>query len=221
MSYPGTFIVFEGIDGTGKTTHAKKLAERLRAEGVDVVEVHDPGGTALGDRLREILLHGGEDLPICRKSELLLYLAARAQLTEDVIVPALERGAVVIADRFHLSTLVYQGVGRNLEVFKVADLSEFASNLWPDATLLLSIPAAVSAKRLVDSGKAADRLESDMGKKWSALANAYEDFSYRFRIGTSPVIRVETFGSPEEVGQKIYSLITDKIGRKIFPWRGK
>ncbi len=133
------FVSFEGPDGVGKTTQAALLVERLRASGARVVTCREPGGTPLGERVRGLLLDG--DVDICPRAEALLFQAARAQLVERVIRPALEVGAVVVCDRFFDSSIAYQGGGRRLGVDAVAALSRFATGgLVPDRTLLLSGP---------------------------------------------------------------------------------
>src|SRR5580704_7086233 len=116
-SRPGFFIAMEGIDGCGKSTQYIRLCEHLRAEGHEVVAVREPGGTKRGEAIRSLLLEMREgDGEMAPRAELMLFLAARAQLLQEVIRPALERGAVVVADRFCLSTMAYQGVGRGLGI---------------------------------------------------------------------------------------------------------
>src|SRR5215469_6048769 len=131
------FVTFEGIDGSGKSTQAELLAERLRAEGRDVVALREPGGTPLGERIRELLLDGPE---MSGWAEAALFAAARAELVERVIRPALERGAVVVCDRYLDSSLVYQGVARSLGIEAVYELNAAATGgLLPDLTFVLLI----------------------------------------------------------------------------------
>src|SRR5262249_44114853 len=112
-AHPGFFLVLDGPDGGGKTTQAARLADWLRGHGLDVVTCRDPGGTALGNRLRGIVLDPGS-LPIALRAEMLLYMAARAQLADEVIAPALAAGRTVVSDRYLLANVVYQGAGGGL-----------------------------------------------------------------------------------------------------------
>ncbi|MBI4493896.1 MAG: dTMP kinase [Chloroflexi bacterium] len=140
------FITFEGPEGAGKTTHAALLAQRLRAAGRSCVQVREPGGTPLGDRIRVLLLQG--DLAIGTRGEALLYCAARAQVIDEAICPALERGEIVVADRYADSTLAYQGYGRGLDLASLAQVLAFATRgLAPDLTVLLDLPVAEGLER--------------------------------------------------------------------------
>jgi dTMP kinase len=151
------FFSFDGVDGTGKSTQIRLLAEALRQRGHDVVTCRDPGGTALGERLRDILLNH-HATPIHRRSEMLLFMASRAQLVEEVIRPALEAGKVVISDRYLLATVVYQAHAGGLspdEVWRVGDVT--VASVMPRLTFLLDMPAARAASR---QQRAPDRMES-------------------------------------------------------------
>src|SRR5260221_1635002 len=140
------FVSFEGLDGSGKTTQLRMLAERLTAEGDTVVETREPGGTELGEAIRDLVLHGGNVAPW---AEAALYAASRAQHVEDVIRPALERGAIVLCDRYLDSSVAYQGVARGLGLERVLDLNLAAvGGLLPDLTLLLQVDATVADARM-------------------------------------------------------------------------
>ena len=160
----GLFITFEGGDGGGKSTQAELLAGWLAERGLEVVRTREPGGTALGARLRELLLHGDERgvAEIVPRAEALLYAADRAQHIAEVVRPALARGAAVVQDRYIDSSLAYQGAGRPLDAAEVRGLSEWAAEgLWPQLTVLLDVSPELAAERRAVAGQRADRLESE------------------------------------------------------------
>jgi dTMP kinase len=186
------FISFEGLDGCGKTTQAAMLADALELEGREVVRVREPGGTPTGERIRELLLDPAAK--IGPAAEALLYAAARAQLVEDVIAPALARGSVVIADRFIDSSLAYQGVGRGLGLERILAVNQLATGgLMPDATLLLRLGAEEAARR---RGTAPDRIEAEHAgfhaDVAAGFAAAAERFPQRIRV-------VDASGPPRAV----------------------
>ena len=140
------FVTFEGIDGSGKTTQARLLAERLEREGVDVVLTREPGGTPLGEAVRDLVLHGEHVAPW---AEVALYAAARAQHVDQVIRPALERGATVVCDRYVDSSAAYQGGARRLGVDTVLELNlTVVGGLMPDRTVLVEISPETAAARV-------------------------------------------------------------------------
>ena len=142
----GCFITFEGTEGCGKSTHIKKLARRLEAEGHTVRTLREPGGTESGESIRQLLKHGPEELTA--EAELLLMNASRTQLVREVIRPAIAAGEIVLCDRFYDSTTVYQGTGRGLNAAQVQRVIEFAAGeTRPDLTLLLKIPLKISEER--------------------------------------------------------------------------
>jgi dTMP kinase len=147
MPKQGIFITFEGIDGCGKTTQLRLLADHLRTAGRNVVQTVEPGGTEIGKQIRKILLDPNtRDLH--PRAELLLYFASRAQNVEQVIRPALRQGSVVLCDRFTDSTLAYQGCGRGLDTHIILDLDKIAcQNIQPDLTILIDIDLATSMER--------------------------------------------------------------------------
>ena len=168
------FISFEGLDGCGKTTQAAMLADALEAEGQRIVRVREPGGTPAGERIRSLLLDPGAE--IAPVAEALLYAAARAQLVDAVIRPALDDGVHVVADRFIDSSLAYQGVARGLGVGPVLDVNRFATGgLRPDRTLLLRIDPAVGRERI--GGRDPDRLEREPAEFFEAVAGAYDELA--------------------------------------------
>ncbi len=142
------FFSIEGGDGTGKSTQVQLLSQWLQAVGQEVVACRDPGSTRLGEAVRQIVLHG-HDLEIGRCSEMLLYMAARAQLTEEVIRPALASGKIVISDRYLLSNVVYQGYGGGLDIASLWQVGLVATaGLLPDLTIVLDLPTEKAASRL-------------------------------------------------------------------------
>ena len=167
-------ISIEGGEGVGKTTQAKLLEEKIRAQGRDVMLIREPGGTPLGEHVRDLVKGGiGQSY----RSELLLFEAARAELVDTVVRPALERGAVVISDRFADSSLAYQGHGRAIPLKEVKRLNEFATGgLTPDATILLNAPPSVGAARAAER----DRHVSNAQTKFE---DEPEDFQERVSDG--------------------------------------
>lgn len=169
------FVTFEGVDGSGKSTQARLLAERLAAEGRDVLAIREPGGTALGERIRELLLGSGQ---VADWAEAALFAAARAQLVAEVIRPALERGAAVVCDRYLDSSLAYQGIARGLGLERVLELNLTAvDGLLPDRTFLLLLdPAAAAARR----GASTDRIERAGEAFLARVDTGYRELAARF-----------------------------------------
>ena len=160
MSRPGLFVVLEGPDGAGKSTLAAALADRMRQGGLDPVVVREPGGTHAAEIARRALLDPAH--PIGPVSELYFYLAARADLVQSVVQPALLQGRLVLSDRFALTTEAYQMAGRGLPPEVVIPANRLAAhNLVPDLTLILDLPPEVALARQVASGKSLDRLEQE------------------------------------------------------------
>jgi dTMP kinase len=189
------FITFEGIDGSGKSTQARMLTNALLADGRDVLLTREPGGTELGEQIRELILNCGHVMPW---AEAALFAAARAQLVEVVISPALARGADVVCDRYIDSSLAYQGIARGLGVERVLELNLHAvGGLLPDRTYLLEIDPAESARRL---GKPRDRIEREEGDFRGRVAEAYRELAaaYPERITT-----IDGTRPPEEIGREI------------------
>jgi dTMP kinase len=152
------FFSFDGIDGTGKSTQVRLLDEALRGRGYDVVLCRDPGSTALGERIREVLLTNDPATPIGRRSEMFLYMAARAQLVEEVILPALESGKIVIADRFLLANVVYQGHAGGLNPAEIWQVGRVATQgRLPDCVFLLDMAPEGASQRM---DRPLDRMES-------------------------------------------------------------
>jgi dTMP kinase len=172
MPAQGLFIVVEGPEGSGKSTLVRSLAARMSAAGQDPVVVREPGGTSVAESVRRALLEA--DHPVAPVAELFLFLAARADLTSQVLRPALGDGRVVLADRFTLSTEVYQVVGRGLDRGLVAAGNAAATGgLQPDVTLVLDLPPGVGRERQEAAGKALDRLDRESGEFHDRICRAY------------------------------------------------
>jgi dTMP kinase len=195
------FITFEGVDGSGKSTQARLLAEQLRTEGRDVVETREPGGTELGERVRDLILGEGTVSPW---AEAALFTAARAQLVDEVIRPALASGAEVVCDRYLDSSLAYQGLARGLGVERVLELNLAATgHLLPDRTFLILVPLEQAAAR---RGSEADRIESE-GEEFVALVDrAYRELAGIF---AQRIVTIDGTQPPKEVAKLIRAQLRD------------
>ena len=190
------FVTFEGLDGAGKSTQVELLREYLESAGREVVATREPGGTPLGERVRSLLLDTSDDLSPW--AETALFAAARAELVERVIRPALERGADVVCDRFVDSSLAYQGIARGLGVDPVLELNLHATGgLLPDRTFLLLADPDASSRRLRGD---LDRIEREGGDFRARVDLAYRELAQRF---PRRIVVVEETGGPEEIGERI------------------
>lgn len=205
----GLFIVFEGVEGAGKTTHLRRLSRRLDELGVAHVVVREPGGTPAGERIRDIILDPGSDL--FAETELLLLLAARAEFVRRVVQPALERGELVLGDRYELSTLAYQGAARGIGVERVREINAFATaGLKPDGTVLLRIDPESGRGRKTD---AADRMERESAAFHATVAEAYDALA-----ATEPeVITIDSGGTPEAVHRRIWEELSGRWPGRFPP----
>jgi len=207
----GTFITLEGPDGAGKSTQARLLAERIRATGREVVETREPGGTALGERLRDVLMHapdGSHDA----LSDALLFNAARARQVSEVIRPALDRDAVVVCDRFSDSTLAYQGFGGGVPQAQLRSLKVIAiGDITPDRTVLVDLPISSGLERR-QQGSTADLTRFETDEKEHG-----ETFHERVRSGYLALAKeepqrwrvVDGSTSPEKVARAVWSAVAD------------
>ena len=193
------FVSFEGLDGSGKSTQAELLRRRLEADGEEVIATREPGGTELGEKIRDLVLHGGHVAPW---AEALLYAAARAQHVDQVIGPALERGASVICDRYVDSSVAYQGVARGLGLERVLDLNLAAvGGLMPDRTFLLVLDVARLPGRL---RREHDRLERESDDFHARAAGGYRELAARF---PDRIIVLDGALAAETIAEEVYGAL--------------
>ena len=205
----GKFITLEGPEGSGKSTQAKMMIRRLAEHGIEAMYTREPGGTALGEEIRNILQHDQAGEAPCERAELLLFEASRNQLVEKVIRPALEKGTWVICDRFMDSTTAYQGYGRGLPVDEVKAIHHFTVNgVTPDLTLLLDLEVETGferiAQRFLELGESADRFEQEERSFHERVRQGYlklaEEESERFKT-------VDASQEPEAVSVDIWAIL--------------
>ena len=208
ISNKSLFISFEGIDGCGKSTQVKMLMNRFESDGIDSLLVREPGGTQISEEIREVLLKNRNE-NMAERTEALLMTASRAQLTHDVIIPSLDSGLIVIADRFKDSTLAYQGGGRGLDINYLLQLNDFATfELDPDITFFIDVTADEGHRRL--NSKNPDRIEG-AGKIFQEKVR--EQYLKLARIYSDRFIVLDGEKTPEEIHQIIW-LEINKIQEK-------
>ena len=201
------FITFEGIDGCGKSTQAKLLLEYMNKSGVETVLVREPGGTNISESIREILLHSSSG-QMGDRTESLLMTASRAQLTQEVIIPNMDQGKFVIADRYSDSTLAYQGGGRNLDIEWLIELNNYATfTLLPDITFFVDIRSEEALRRL-DSNK--DRIEGEGIEFQARVRKTYHELAERFN---DRYVILDGYDKKGEIHQKV---LNEMRRRKII-----
>jgi dTMP kinase len=197
------FIVLEGVEGAGKSTQVRLLCAWLEAAGVPHVSAREPGGTALGEGLRALLLDRG-DLDVTAESELLMMLAARAAFVHEIVRPALAEGRTVVADRFAFSTFAYQGYGRGLDLDGIRRMNAFATGgLAPDLTVVLDLPVGDGAARQSREGRARDRIEREGPAFLERVRRGYQDLAR----GDGHARTVDARGTTDQVHQRIRALL--------------
>jgi dTMP kinase len=206
----GTFITFEGPEGSGKTTQLRLLTPWLQAQGIDLLVTREPGGTRISEAIRAVL-HEPDHIEMTPETEILLYSAARAQIVAEVIRPALEAGKVVLCDRYYDSTYAYQGYGRGLPMEALRFITAFATqDLVPDLTLYLDVPPEIGLQRREDGGEEMNRLDRE------ALA-----FHIRVREGYQAMVRedparwrtIDATGGVDEIQSVVRRIVMERISR--------
>jgi len=213
---PGTFITLEGVDGSGKSTQAQRLARWVAEQGLEVVITREPGGSPVAERIREILLDPGS--PMGWETEVLLYLASRAEHVRRLLRPALEAGKVVVCDRFLDSTLAYQAYGRDTgrrsaeNVGAIREANELATGgIAPELTLLLDIDPVRGLQRTRDAGRGPDRLEGE-GKDF--LERVRRGFLVLAEASEGRIRVIDADRPPEVIEEEIRTIIRAHLGRK-------
>jgi dTMP kinase len=208
----GVFITLEGSEGCGKSTQVLRLAARLEQAGVRVLITREPGGTAIGEKIRELLQFAPESFAMTPETELLLFEASRSQLVRETIRPALEQGTAVISDRFFDSTTVYQGVARELAPEIVATLNNFAVGPdRPDLTIVLDVDVATARARMlrrVRPVEVVDRMEQEPIEFYERVCEAYRELA-----GSEPnrFVLIDGSKSPDEIENQIWNSVTERL----------
>ena len=206
---PGRLVVFEGVEGAGKTTQLERLSLRLGRHGAQVRTLREPGGTPVGDEIRALLLRPGAQIP--PRTEALLFMASRAALVGEQVRPALTRGEVVLLDRFFLSTYAYQVAGRGLPEREVREANAFATGgLVPDVTVLLTLPVGLGLQRAALRG-AADRMEQAeraFHDRVAAAFSLFADASWQSaHAECGPVVPVSADGTMADVEDRVWRVV--------------
>lgn len=206
----GKLISFEGSEGSGKSTQIARLLAHLREAGREIVSTREPGGTDLGERIRDILLHKDEGQGMCAEAELLLFTAARAQLVRTVIAPALQRGAIVVSDRYLDSSTVYQGAARNLPPGPVAAVNAFAvGGIMPHLTVVIDVPTEVSLARVRQrSAGRPDRIEREDAAFFQKVRDAYLQLG---RDDPQRVIVVDGTQPADAIDRQIWAEVQQRL----------
>jgi dTMP kinase len=208
----GAFITFEGSEGCGKSTQVLRLAARLEQAGVRTLITREPGGTAIGEKIRDLLQFAPENFAMTPEAELLLFEASRAQLVRETIAPALEQGTVVISDRFFDSTTVYQGVARKLSSEMVQTLNAFAiGTAGPDVTFILDVDIQTARQRMLRRVRpvdAKDRMEQEPIEFYERVCQGYRELA---KAEPDRVLIVDGAPSPDVIEQEIWNILANRI----------
>ncbi len=207
----GRLISFEGSEGSGKSTQIARLASHLQAQGREVVATREPGGTEIGEQIRNIIVHNSRGDEMCPETELLLFTAARAQVVREIIAPALVRGAVVLSDRYLDSSTVYQGIARNLAPGPVSAINLFAvGNVMPDLTIVIDVPTEVSLARIRQrASDLPDRMERENIEFYTKVREGYLLLAKQW---PERVVVVDGTKSPDALEKKIRAEVDKRLG---------
>ncbi len=201
-------ITFEGIDGSGKTTQAELLSDRLNREGISNEVVREPGGTDLGEGVRELLLHRS-DLRVSPVTEFLLFSASRAQLVAEKVIPLLEEGKTVILDRYFYSSVAYQGYGRGVSISEIEAISRFATQgIIPDVVFLVELDLDTALKRRQIAGRRADRMEDSEVEFFRSVIAGFSECAKK---EPNRFVLVDGRESIETISDKVFSNVIDRI----------
>lgn len=207
----GKLISFEGSEGSGKSTQIARLAEHLQKSGREVVATREPGGTEIGEQIRNIIVHNSKGDEMCPETELLLFTAARAQVVREVIAPALLRGAVVLTDRYLDSSTVYQGIARNLAPGPVNSINQFAvGNVMPDLTIVIDVPTEVSLQRIRQrASDLPDRMERENITFYTKVREGYLLLAKEW---PQRVVVLDGTETPDVIEKKIWAEVQKRLG---------
>lgn len=212
----GIFLALEGVEGAGKSTQMRLLGEWLASHAIPHTLAREPGGTPVGEAIRRILLDSGA-MEVPPRTELLLMLAARSAYVRSVVRPALDRGDVMVSDRFALSTFAYQGGGRGLDLEEVRILNGFATgHLQPDLTLLFDLPVAEGIARQRESGKTRDRIEREASEFQERVRATY----LKMAAADPSVVLVDASSSPEAVHERVREVLAARFPEPFSRDRG-
>jgi len=203
----GKLISFEGPEGSGKSTQIARLAKHLVQLSHSVVNVREPGGTEIGEQVRNIIVHNSQGDEMCAETELLLFAAARAQVVREVIAPALIAGSVVLSDRFLDSSTVYQGIGRNLAADPVSQINQFAvGNVMPELTIVLDVPTTISRERIRQrASDVPDRMERENIDFYKVIREGYLLLAESM---PDRIVLVDGTLTEDEIEAKIWEVVT-------------
>ncbi len=203
------FITFEGTEGCGKSTQVKRLAARLESLGIPFLVTREPGGTPIGESIRELLQFAPHNFAMTAETELLLFEASRSQLVRETIKPALERGECVISDRFFDSTTVYQGAARNLDGAWIEKLNAFAvGDCRPDITFVLDVDLATASSRMQQTARPADRMEKEPMEFYERVRQGYRDLAAR---EPKRVVLIDANQTADKIDIEIWKIISAKL----------
>ncbi|HEY5752448.1 MAG TPA: dTMP kinase [Chthoniobacterales bacterium] len=209
----GLFITFEGSEACGKTTQIQRLAAHFTAIGRESIVTREPGGTPAGEAIRDLVKHSKQGWNLTPEAELLLFTASRAQLTRELIQPALNAGRVIISDRYLDSTTVYQGIARKIDSQTVKRINDFAvGDCLPDITFLFDLDVATAFERLAQRNDVADRIESQPTAFFEAVRRGYLELAQK---ESQRFVIIDAAKSEDEIEAEIWATLTARCADKI------